>query len=239
MTLAGANTYRGTTTVLAGTLLVNGTSGSGALTVSGGALGGSGTIGGSLTLNSGTTLVPGNNSIGTLSVAGNAVLNAGSTNIFELNRDAATNDQLRVTGTLALGGTLTVTNLSGTLVAGDSFPLFSSAGTTGVFAATNLPPLNTNAPALAWNFNPTNGVLSVIQLIATNPVSLVFSNSGTSLTLNWPADHTGWRLQAQTNALGAGLGTNWTTVDSSTNVSQLTIPVVPTNDSVFYRLVFP
>jgi fibronectin-binding autotransporter adhesin len=65
LTLSGANTYDGSTTVRGGTLLVNGDSSaaSGALTVHNGAvLGGTGAIGGAVTMNdvtSGTTLSPG------------------------------------------------------------------------------------------------------------------------------------------------------------------------------------
>ena len=71
---------------------------------------------------------------------------------------------------------------------------------------------------------------------ATN---LSFTASVGQLQLNWPADHTGWRLQAQTNSSGTGLGTNWATVANSTNVNQLTLPVNVTNGSVFFRLAYP
>ena len=106
----------------------------------------------------------------------------------------------------------------------------------GAFTSTNLPALN---PGLAWNFDPTSGVLGVVQTIATNPTNILYSVSSNALTLSWPADHTGWRLQAQTNAPGLGLGTNWADVADSTNVNQLAIPMNPGNCSVFYRLVFP
>jgi hypothetical protein len=92
---------------------------------------------------------------------------------------------------------------------------------------------------LVWSFNPTSGVLSVVQTIATNPTNILYSVSSNALTLSWPADHTGWRLQTQTNAPGLGLGTNWADVADSTNVNQLTILMNPANGSVFYRLVFP
>jgi hypothetical protein len=67
----------------------------------------------------------------------------------------------------------------------------------------------------------------------------MFGVSAGQLQLSWPADHTGWRLQAQTNSLNTGLGTNWATVANSTNISQIFIPVAVTNGSVFYRLVNP
>lgn len=75
--------------------------------------------------------------------------------------------------------------------------------------------------------------------VSTSPVNLAFSVSGNQLTLSWPADHTGWRLQAQTNGLSAGLNNNWFDVNPSTNVNQVIVPISQTNGSVFYRLVYP
>ena len=82
-------------------------------------------------------------------------------------------------------------------------------------------------------------MLSVIQAVATNPTNITYSVSNNVLTLEWPLDHTGWRLEVQTNLVGQGLGTNWSTVASSTNVNQLTFPVDLLDGSVFYRLVYP
>jgi hypothetical protein len=75
--------------------------------------------------------------------------------------------------------------------------------------------------------------------VATNPTNLSFTISSGSLTLSWPADHTGWRLEAQTNAPGSGLGTNWVTVSGSAGTNQVVIPVATTNGSVFFRLIYP
>ena len=77
--------------------------------------------------------------------------------------------------------------------------------------------------------------------IETNPAptSLAVLVSGNQLTLNWPADHLGWTLQAQTNSLSTGLGTNWVSIPgSSTGTSQI-ITVNPAAGGVFYRLVYP
>lgn len=71
------------------------------------------------------------------------------------------------------------------------------------------------------------------------PTNLVMQFTGGQLQLSWPSSHLGWRLQIQTNQLGAGLGTNWTTVPNSTNVNSVNFPVVNTNSSVFLRLIYP
>ncbi len=74
---------------------------------------------------------------------------------------------------------------------------------------------------------------------STNQTSLAASEANGALQLSWPADHTGWRLLAQTNSSAVGITTNWSTVISSITTNQITIPVSPTNGSVFYRLVYP
>jgi len=62
---------------------------------------------------------------------------------------------------------------------------------------------------------------------------------GNSLQLTWPTDHIGWTLEVQTNSLSTGLGTNWVRIASSTATNQVSVPIVPANGSVFYRLVYP
>jgi len=57
--------------------------------------------------------------------------------------------------------------------------------------------------------------------------------SGNQFQLSWPADHTGWRLQMQTN----GLGTNWADVLNANYFNVLLLPM--TNGSAFFRLVYP
>lgn len=73
--------------------------------------------------------------------------------------------------------------------------------------------------------------------VATTSVQLAPTFGGNQIQFAWPADHLGWRLEMQTNALNGGLGTNWFTVFTSTN--QMTVPINPANGSVFYRLVYP
>jgi hypothetical protein len=73
--------------------------------------------------------------------------------------------------------------------------------------------------------------------VATNATSISYTNDNGSLTLSWPADHTGWRLQAQTNTLG--LGTNWFDVPGSESTNTMSLPGDLRNGRVFYRLIYP
>jgi hypothetical protein len=70
--------------------------------------------------------------------------------------------------------------------------------------------------------------------ISTN-LSCVFTNS--ALQITWPTDHAGWLLQAQTNTLASGIGTNWSTVSNAAQTNQVTVPINVTNGAVFFRLI--
>jgi hypothetical protein len=71
------------------------------------------------------------------------------------------------------------------------------------------------------------------------PVTLAFQMGSNPLRLSWPADHTGWRLQIQTNAADLGLSTNWTAVAGSQQTNQAFIPIDSANGAVFLRLTYP
>jgi autotransporter-associated beta strand protein len=260
LTLTQVSSNTGPVTVLGGTIAL---SGSGEFTkapiviASGAFLNVSG-IGGTLTLNSnqylqgngtlsGTLSAPPGSIVnpgmpmGTLTVSGSATING--TYLANLNRTNASN----CSKFTALGGatfnsaTLNVTNFGPRLQVGDSFQLFPGAQTGfSTFA------LQTNDPAnnavYTWNNTvATDGritVASVANIINTNVTTIMFTNSGSSLTLAWPADHIGWTLQVQTNTLAAGLGTNWVDVTGSATTNKVVIPVTTSNGSVFYRLKY-
>jgi hypothetical protein len=82
-----------------------------------------------------------------------------------------------------------------------------------------------------------NFVLTVFPAdsVATNPTNITSSVSGNQMTLAWPADHTGWRLQSQTNLAGA----NWVDVAGASTTNQITITINPANGSLFFRLIYP
>jgi autotransporter-associated beta strand protein len=212
----------------AGTLKLNGANTySGSTTVSGGALGGTGSIAGTVSILAGGTLSPGA-SIGTLTINSNLSL-AGNT-FIEVDKTSGNRDQVAGLTSVAYGGTLTVSNLSGNLVPGDSFQIFPATSFTGNFDSI------TGAGA-AWSFNPTSGVLSVV--IPSTPTPIGFNTSGGNITLFWPSTYTGWILQAQTNTLAVGLKTNWVDLAGSAGTNSVTLPAAATNPTVFFRLRHP
>jgi hypothetical protein len=194
---------------------------------------GNGTVVGSVTVNG--TLAPGG-SVGKLNL-NNLMLGSGSTTLIELNKGASTNDQVACSGSLTYGGTLAVTNLSGTLNLNDQFTVFSAAIATGNFSSVT----GTAGTGLAFSFNPTNGVVTVVSGMANYPTNITYSYnvSGSSLTLGWPESHRGWILQAQTNNLSTGLSSNWYDIAGSQSSTQAVMTVNPANPTVFYRLRHP
>ncbi len=123
------------------------------------------------------------------------------------------------------------------------------AATRATFTAAN-GVLAANVAAVKFDFttpSPENGYCgySEINLLgqptpasATNPTNITLQVTANIMTLSWPIDHIGWRLQVQTNNVTQGLGTNWFDVAGSTVTNQLAIPMNTSNLSVFYRLAF-
>ena len=68
---------------------------------------------------------------------------------------------------------------------------------------------------------------------------IAFGINGGQLYVGWPADHTGWWLQMQTDSIDEGLGTNWVNVSGSDATNQISIPINTVNGSAFFRLVSP
>jgi autotransporter-associated beta strand protein len=236
MRLNAANTYTGGTTVSAGRLLVNNATGSGtgsgSVMVDGGALGGTGTIAGAVTILAAGTIAPGN-SIGALTISNSLTLSG--VTVMELNAATRTNDLVRGLTMVTYGGTLALSNLSGTITASSAFKLFSANSYHGAFAA--LTPA-IPGPGLAWNTNTlaTDGTLRVVSI---SPVMMSNNRSGNLLSFSWPADHVGWRLQVQTNSISVGLGTDWRNVPNSIATNEMSFVLDPTAACVFYRLVYP
>jgi autotransporter-associated beta strand protein len=228
LTVSVAQTFSGGLVVSNGTVLVNNVTGSGTgsgpVAAYGGALGGDGTISGTVNVETGGTLSPGA-SIGRLTI--NNTLTLGGNTFIEVDKASGTNDVVSAT-TVNYGGTLTATNLNGSLVAGDSFTIVSAGSHTGDFTGI----IGSPGPNLGWQFDPATGVLSVIS-VAVEPPTLVFTPAGNALTFSWA--ETGFKLQSQTNSLTTGLGTTWSDVPAG-SVSPVNVDIDQLNGAVFFRL---
>jgi autotransporter-associated beta strand protein len=235
--LAGANTYRGTTTVNAGALLVNGSLGTNTVTATLGTLGGNGVIGGAVTIQSNARLSPGA-SIGMLTISNNLTLVANSTTLMEISKSLLTNDQVNVTGALTCGGNLVVTNLSGTLTAGDSFKLFNAGTYSGAFTSFSLPALLTG---LAWNTNAlTNGTLSVIATVSPSFSQIVPAGDGNFQLSGYGTALLAYELDAATNLASPVFWQFVTNTTSDVNGFFEFIDPQATNfPQRFYRVIAP
>ncbi len=236
--LTASNLYTGSTVVSNGTLVVNGSlAAASVVTVKApGILGGGGAVYGPVT--TAGFIAPGTGlACAMLTCANNVTISGGCT--MKLDLSNGTNDMLFVGGTLTYGGTLNVSVLSGAPVPNQTFQLFSATSPIGNFTTFNLPPTEVGQ---SWIWNPTAGTLKFIQTINPNPTNLTASVSNNVLRLSWPADHTGWLLQMQTNSLSVGLNASsndWTTVPGSSAMDHTNIPINPAPSAVFYRLVYP
>jgi hypothetical protein len=71
------------------------------------------------------------------------------------------------------------------------------------------------------------------------PPQIGWQTANGQIQLSWPADHYGWHLEAQTNPVRIGLGTNWSAVSGSQTTNQFVMPLSTGNGSVFFRLAYP
>ncbi|MDH1210085.1 Ig-like domain-containing protein [Pseudomonas chengduensis] len=123
LTLSNSNTNAGTTTVSAGTLVVDGSTSSATTVASGSTLAGSGTLGGDVTVQNGGTLSPGNSGAGTLTVNGNLTLDFGSTLALDINGATAGTgyDRVVVNGVVDVSGATLAVNHGYAAGSGDSY----------------------------------------------------------------------------------------------------------------------
>jgi hypothetical protein len=248
--MQGADTSTGTTTVKGGTLYANGTM-TGPITVAGGTLSGTGTMTGAVSVNSGLltgnatltspvtvshggTIAPGSPT-GALTISNTLTLQAGSITLINVNKTTGACGQISGLSSIAFGGTLVVSNLSGTLAPGDSFAVFNAAAYSGAFS--RISPATPGA-GLVWDTADlaANGILRVVS---TSNAVLTAQAAGAQVNLAWPLNNLGWVLQTQTNPPGVGITTNWITVPGTAGTNGIQITVNPNVGSAYYRLVSP
>ncbi len=81
----------------------------------------------------------------------------------------------------------------------------------------------------------STNTITVTVVPNTGATNVTVFRSANSVTLSWPADHAGFRLEAQTNALG----TNWVVIPGSSATNLEIIPISLADEAVFFRLIYP
>lgn len=242
LTLSGANTHMGMTTVSNGLLVVDGSIAGPATVRADAALAGNGVVNGTLTVQANGAISAGPGfGIGSLTLNASPVLGGIVLADVDRNGGSPLADLITVAGNpIAYGGILAVTNTGADLVVGDTFKLFQATSYSGGFTLFSLTPRQ----VVTWNtvnltVNGTITVATAVPAFPSTPTNIVGVVVGGNLELSWPADYTGWILQGQTNALSVGLSNNWATVPGSTSTNRMVIPIDPANPTVFFRLAHP
>ncbi|MBU6953421.1 tandem-95 repeat protein [Hahella sp. HN01] len=188
LTLSATNTNTGSIALSAGTMDVSGAVGGAVSVASGTTLQGEGSISGLVTVNSGATLQIGS-SPGDLTLGNGLTVNSGGTLVTRINGTTAGSsyDQYNVTGTVTLGGTLSVIG-SYTGSGGESFVIISndaSDAVSGIFNGLSEGDKSTtlNGLPLTVSYLGSSGndvALSIVAPTVTDAKISISGGSGTS-----------------------------------------------------------
>ena len=152
--------------------------------------------------------------------------------LLYINKQSSASALLQAMGSITFGGDLSVTNLGGTLTAGDVFKVFDAPSIQGSFASIELPTLSTS---LLWDTTALirDGTLRVTPRppqfypVAVNNGSLLLQvDTWTGLTYELQSSEK-LGVDAQWTVISTTLGTG-----SPLNVS---LPIDPNKSSSYYR----
>ena len=191
LTLGGINPYSGTTSVSAGSLLVNGALQNSPVTVSSGAtLGGAGTVPSVTAAAANAAVLPGLLAGGSLQVAGSMTLNPGGKLSIGIDDSTAQkSNRLAVAGALTIGtGALNVTT-AGTLTQG-AYVIASYGSLSGSFVNPTLPSGYSLTYTYSFSGTAPGQNIAIYVPVLTSPATNVSAGAATlngTATLNGPA----------------------------------------------------
>jgi len=235
--ITGTCTYSGSTTVSNGFLNISGAlNGGGALNVWGGTLKGNGSTTGNVTVNSAGTISPGA-SVGKFTSSGAVTLSG--TNVMEIDKTAGTNDVLQGSS-IAYGGTLSLSLLSGSYAAGDSFKLYNASSYSGSFSA--IVPTIPGTDLLWDTSGLTNGTLKVLSAVVPQPGITNVALYGSDLVISGTNGTTSGNYYVLASTNIALPVTNWDRIATNSFVSgnfNFTNTVDPAIPTRFFILQMP
>jgi fibronectin-binding autotransporter adhesin len=211
LTLSGALTTFGATTVSNGTLVLV-----------------SGNVAGELYLEGGTYRGGAANTVITNNITGSLLVNSGKL-VATVNTSLAESNTVYAAAFVSVTtGTLEIVNAGPTLVVGQKFTIFNQPVSGGNS-------LTVTGGGATWtNDLETDGSITVATVTAPPaPPTLNVTPVGNNLQFTWTGS---FKLQAQTNSLSVGLSNNWGDYPGG-GTSGVSVPVNVANETVFFRLV--
>lgn len=194
LVLTNASTYNGPTVVNAGSLWINGSLSTGAVSVAGAAsFGGSGTVSGQVALAAGSLLQPGPAAatLGTLTLAGSLALDGGGTARVDIAGGVL--DKVAVGGTVSPAGVTTIELIGspGSLPSGEYTLIESTGGLGGDVTNFWTAPSTTRSALYSLVYDTTSAVqrLFLDVVAGGSPSNLVWSGAGAqwdvATSANW------------------------------------------------------